>query len=144
MSAYAKYLVSKLKDIDENCYKIVIVPCYVDMEGNSKWELPHNDNDKLYKKCILFGYESSALWHARFISSSSKAIWGHSIKFQYNWNTNERQSIDSNDLDGVMLLENIFMQCMAISECHDIYLDKKLLFAKGSAYEHMMLAELTI
>lgn len=146
MNAYAKYLVKKLKDIDKDVSRIVIVPCYLNKDGQvMQLELEKAYNNELRKKCVLFGYESDAGWRgvARYISSSNKAAWGYSIKFQYNWKFDERLPVDVNSHVGQTLLENIFMQCMVLSEQQNIYISQKLLFAKGSAYEHMMMAELT-
>ena len=144
MNAYAKYLVKKLKDIDKDISKIVIVPCYLNKDGRVTW-LEKAHNNELGKKCVLFGYESDASSRgvARYISSSNKAVWGYSIKFQYNWKFDELLPVDVNSHVGQTLLENIFMQCMALSEQQNIYISQKLLFAKGSACEHMMTAELT-
>ncbi len=140
MNAYAKYLVQKLKDIDKDCSKIVIVPCYVDRTGKTNW--CKDDILANSKKCILFGYESH-ISNAKFLSSSSTRTWGSAFKFQYDWQDDFRKSLSTDDASGNALCESIFVQCMALSEQQNIYIDKKLLFAKGSACEHMMMAELT-
>lgn len=140
MNAYAKYLVKKLKDIDKDISKIVIVPCYVDKTGKTNWckdDIPANS-----KKCILFGYESH-ISNARFLSSSGSRTWGSAFKFQYSWQDDFRKSLSIDDAADAILCESIFMQCMTLSEQQNIYIDRKLLFAKGSACEHMMMAELT-
>ena len=139
MNDYAKYLARKLKD-EFDSKVVVIKNMLVDKQGHILWDV---DNASHCKKCCIVGVQQTDRL-AYFISRTSKT-YGDAIHFSNNWvhSGSIRCNVDDYLLHDSNAFGSIFMQMMAMSEKHSIWLGGKKLFEKGHAYQYLMEAELT-
>lgn len=105
-------------------------------------------NNVLFSKMVMFGCKSRFNPCINYYLSSSRQMHGDALKFQYNFqkfgtfsiDIDELKNSDSQPLDD--FLNSVFLQALHISQKHSIYFCGETFIKRGSAYEHIIEADL--
>ena len=143
MNSYSRYICKILKK--HSFALIKIIPLLIDENNSTEWDISKYSasNTKYSYKCIVGGY-GGLFSNGRFFSTTAKHF-GTSIKF--NCQTNLVQNdllVDINEIDETTdkILQNIFLQMMALTEKQSIYLNGEKIFNKGEQYRYLIEADL--
>lgn len=150
MTATSLYLIEMLKRYDAE--SIVTLFRY-ESSNQLVWTdeyFAHIEDKSSYKQVCLFGISKKIGSRLRTTAvsylSSKPNFYGYGIHFEYHFNHAGTFYTPISKIIGnpanEAFLDNIFMQMLAISEKHSIYLNCEPLIEKGSAYEHLLKADL--
>ena len=143
MNSYSRYICKILKQ--RGFASIKILPLLIDENDSIEWNISKygRSNTKYSYKCMVSG-DSALPVGSRFFSSTAQRF-GTNIKFNCQTNLVRNDLlIDINEIDETTdkILQNIFLQMMALTEKQSIYLNGEKIFSKGEQYRYLIEADL--